>query len=94
MLFRVSCFTWYTLFALFYRLKVEYSSDSNNKYDFLEMGKTGMSSIQVYGRLQFSCQDFGMDDPVCLSTPRSFLVSKNVFIDFKTHLYSCKYVLP
>lgn len=60
---------------VFYCLKVEYTSDGLNKYDFLEMGKTGVSSIKVYGRLQFSCQDFGMDDPVCLSTPRSFLVS-------------------
>ncbi|KAL4134816.1 hypothetical protein QTP88_006525 [Uroleucon formosanum] len=57
--------------------KVEYTSDGVNKYDFLEMGKTGISTIQVYGRLQFSCQDFGMDDPVCLSTPRSFLMLPN-----------------
>lgn len=64
-------------------LKVEYTSDGINKYDFLEMGKTGISTIQVYGRLQFSCQDFGMDDPVCLSTPRSFLVStKKIFFLF------------
>ncbi|VVC42463.1 Concanavalin A-like lectin/glucanase domain,EGF-like domain,Laminin G domain [Cinara cedri] len=57
--------------------KVEYTSDGVNKYDFLEMGKTGISSIQVFGRLQFSCQDFGMDDPVCLSTSRSFLMLPN-----------------
>lgn len=51
------------------------------------MGKTGISAIQVYGRLQFSCQDFGMDDPVCLSTPRSFLVSKILYFNiFKTNL--------
>ncbi|XP_050438780.1 neurexin-1a isoform X2 [Adelges cooleyi] len=57
--------------------KVEYSSDGVRKYDFLEMGKTGSSSIRVVGRLQYSCQDFGMNDPVCLSTPRSFLMLPN-----------------
>jgi len=56
------------------------------------MGKTGISSIQVYGRLQFSCQDFGMDDPVCLSTPRSFLVSKNVLLILKQPYYTKKFL--